>query len=41
MKKAKSGRYKIGGKTLTNGEWARVLDKPVETDEVVVSSQVF
>ena len=40
MKRAKSGRYKIAGTTLTNAEWAKVLDKPAENQDVVINSEV-
>ena len=41
MQRAKSGRHKIGGTTITNAEWARVLDKPADNNEVVVNSEVW
>jgi hypothetical protein len=41
MQKAKSGRHKIAGTTVTNAEWARVLDKPAENNEFIVNSEVY
>ena len=40
IQKAKSGRCKIAGTTITNAEWARVMDKPAEND-VVISTEVL
>ena len=41
IQKAKSGRCKIAGTTITNAEWARVMDKPAENDDVVISTEVL
>ena len=41
MEMAKSGRYQIGGGTITNANWARVLDKPLEPDQIADNSEVI